>query len=80
MTVHKQKTLMEGMMKMIAKVMISFIQLHVCWHVPTRAGHADSAYAVSCGYALMGLGYLNMRLYFPNLHDFYAVSCGYAII
>ena len=42
-------------------------------YVTTRAGHADSAYAVSCGY-------VHMRLGFPNLHKFYVVSCGYALI
>ena len=70
-------------MKMIAKVMISFTQLHdriKCMYVPTRAGLADSAYAVSCGYALMHLGDVHMHLYFLNPHDFYAVSCGYAHI
>ena len=74
---------MEERMRMIAKVMIYFIQLLgriKCCHIPTKAGHADSTYAVSCGYALMRLGYLHMRLYFPNPHDFYAVSCGYVII
>ena len=44
-----------------------FTELKVYRRVETLAGHADSAYAVSCGYALMRFG---------NPHDFYAVSCG----